>query len=102
MTGAFRMPNRQDYQACTQYAVPGQARDMTVFQDDDGKAYISYSSEENYTLYVAELDDSYTNVTHTTDSDTLDVNQYSEDGRYPYVFADGTPEDVLPLYFTSL
>lgn len=92
MTGAFRMPNRTDYQACTPYAVPGQARDMTVFQDDDGSAYISYSSEENYSLYVAELDDSYTNVTHTTDRDTLDVHQYSEDGRYPYVFADGTPE----------
>ncbi|WP_314456629.1 discoidin domain-containing protein [uncultured Microbacterium sp.] len=92
MTGAYRMPNRANYQACTQYAVPGQARDMTVFQDDDGKAYISYSSEENYSLYVAELDDSYTNVTHTTGTDTLDVNQYSEDGRYPYVFADGTPE----------
>lgn len=92
MTGAFRMPNRSNYQACTQYAVPGQARDMTVFKDDDGKAYISYSSEENYSLYVAELDDSYTNVTHTTDSDTLGVKQYSEDGRYPYVFADGTPE----------
>lgn len=91
MTGAFRMPNRTDYQACTQYAVPGQARDMTVFQDDDGKAYISYSSEENYSLYVAALDDAYTNVTHTTDRDTLDVNQYSEDGRYPYVFADGAP-----------
>ncbi|MFJ4036779.1 OmpL47-type beta-barrel domain-containing protein [Microbacterium sp. NPDC090007] len=92
MTGAFRMPNRADYQACTPYAVPGQARDMTVFQDDDGRAYISYSSEENYSLYVAALDDSYTNVTHTTDRDTLDVKQYSEDGRYPYVFADGTPE----------
>ncbi|MFZ8756490.1 glycoside hydrolase family 43 protein [Microbacterium sp. HMH0099] len=92
MTGAFRMPNRADYQACTPYAVPGQARDMTVFQDDDGTAYISYSSEENYTLYIAELDETYTNVTHTTDRDTLDVNQYSEDGRYPYVFADGTPE----------
>ncbi|WP_243224376.1 discoidin domain-containing protein [Microbacterium proteolyticum] len=92
MTGAFRMPNRSNYQACTQYAVPGQARDMTVFKDDDGKAYISYSSEENYSLYVAELDDSYTNVTHTTGTDTLDVNQYSEDGRYPYIFADGTPE----------
>ncbi|WP_307448294.1 MULTISPECIES: discoidin domain-containing protein [Microbacterium] len=92
MTGAFRMPNRANYQACTQYAVPGQARDMTVFQDDDGTAYISYSSEENYTLYVAELDDTYTNVTHTTDRDTLGVKQYSEDGRYPYIFADGTPE----------
>lgn len=92
MTGAFRMPNRTNYQACTQYAVPGQARDMTVFQDDDGKAYISYSSEENYTLYIAELDESYTNVTHTTDRDTLEAEQYSEDGRYPYIFADGTPE----------
>jgi hypothetical protein len=92
MTGAFRMPNRTDYQACTSSAVPGQARDMTVFQDDDGKAYIAYSSEENYSLYVAELDDSYTNVTHTTDRDTLDVHQYSEDGRYPVVFADGSAD----------
>ena len=92
MTGAFRLPNRTDYQACTPYAVPGQARDMTVFQDDDGKAYISYSSEENYSLYVAELDDTYTNVTHTTDRDALDVHQYSEDGRFPYVFADGSAD----------
>jgi hypothetical protein len=90
MVGAYRMPNRTDYRGCSQYAVPGQARDMTVFQDDDGTAYISYSSEENSSLYVAELDESYTNVVKTTDKDTLDVHQYSEDGRYPYVFADGT------------
>ena len=92
MTGAFRMPNRTDYRACTSSAVPGQARDMTVFEDEDGTAYIAYSSEENYSLYVAELDDSYTNVTHTIDRDTLDVHQYSEDGRFPYVFADGTAD----------
>ncbi len=92
MTGAFRMPNRTDYRACTSYAVPGQARDMTVFQDDDGTAYIAYSSEENYSLYIAELDADFTNVTHTTDRDTLGVEQYSEDGRFPYLFADGTPE----------
>jgi hypothetical protein len=92
MVGAFRMPNRTDYQACTPYAVPGQARDMTVFQDDDGKAYIAYSSEENYSLYIAALDDTYTNVTHTTDHDPLDVHAYSEDGRYPYVFADGSAD----------
>lgn len=89
MTGAFRMPNRTDYKGCSQYAVPGQARDMTVFQDDDGTAYISYSSEENSSLYVAELNADYTNVLKTVDSDTLGVKQYSEDGRYPYVFADG-------------
>ncbi|MEV7756942.1 discoidin domain-containing protein [Microbacterium sp. NPDC089180] len=92
MVGAYRMPNRTDYKGCSQYAVPGQARDMTVFQDHDGTAYISYSSEENSSLYIAELDDSYTNVVKTTGSDTLDVHQYSEDGRYPYVFADGTAD----------
>ena len=99
MTGAYRMPNRANYQACTTSAVPGQARDMTVFQDADGQAYISYSSEENYTLYVTRLNDSYTNVENTTSVDAVRtgsyggagsyMNQYSEDGQYPYIFADG-------------
>ena len=75
MTGVYRMPNRTDYKACISAAVPGQARDMTVFQDDDGTAYIVYSSEENRSLYIAELDASYTNVTHTTDSDRADAGQ---------------------------
>ncbi|WP_231915960.1 family 43 glycosylhydrolase [Microbacterium karelineae] len=92
MTGVYRMPNRADYRACTSSAVPGQARDMTVHQDDDGSAYIVYSSEENYTLYIAALDETYTNVTHTTDVDMADAGQYSADGRYPYLFADGTAE----------
>jgi hypothetical protein len=92
LTGVYRMPNRTDYQACTTAAVPGQARDMTVFQDADGTAYIVYSSEENRSLYVAELDASYTNVTHTTTTDMASAHQYSEDGRYPYLFADGTAE----------
>lgn len=35
------------------------ARDMTVFVDDDGKAYHIYSSEENSTLHIAELSDDY-------------------------------------------
>lgn len=35
------------------------ARDMTVFVDDDGKAYHIYSSEENLTLHIAELTDDY-------------------------------------------
>lgn len=92
LTGVYRMPNRTDYTACTSAAVPGQARDMTVFQDADGTAYIVYSSEENRSLYVAELDASYTNVTHTTTTDMASAHQYSADGRYPYLFADGTAE----------
>ncbi|MGN8025601.1 glycoside hydrolase family 43 protein [Microbacterium sp. 22242] len=90
MVGVYRMPNRTNYKDCISAAVPGQARDMTVFQDADGTAYISYSSEENRSLYVAKLDPSYTNVTHTTDTDQLNAGQYSADGRYPYIFADGS------------
>ena len=35
------------------------ARDMTVFVDDDGKAYHFYSSEENATMQVSLLSDDY-------------------------------------------
>ncbi|MCM1222782.1 MAG: family 43 glycosylhydrolase, partial [Lachnospiraceae bacterium] len=36
------------------------SRDMTIFVDEDGKAYHVYSSEENLTLQIAELNDDYT------------------------------------------
>lgn len=39
------------------------ARDMTVYVDSLGKAYHIYSSEENYTLHIAELSDDY--LSHT-------------------------------------
>lgn len=39
------------------------ARDMTIFVDDDGKAYHIYSSEGNSTLHIAELTDDYTKHT---------------------------------------
>lgn len=35
------------------------ARDMTLFKDDDGKAYHIYSSEENMTLHIVELSADY-------------------------------------------
>lgn len=35
------------------------SRDMTVFVDDDGKAYHIFSAEENHTLHIAELTDDY-------------------------------------------
>lgn len=52
------------------------SRDMTVFVDDDGKAYHIYSSEENLTLHIAELDSTYTR--HT--------------GRYVRIFPGGHNE----------
>ena len=36
---------------------------MNLFVDDDGKAYHIYSSEENSTLHIAELDPTYTGYT---------------------------------------
>ncbi len=39
------------------------SRDMTLFVDDDGKAYHIYSSEENLTLHIAELSDDYLEYT---------------------------------------
>ncbi|WP_241843183.1 Ig-like domain-containing protein [Agromyces albus] len=91
LQGAFRLYNEPTYRtACNQNgAVPGGARDMTVFQDTDGNAYVSYSSEENRSLYIAKLNAEYTNVEKTTTTDPTGV-QFSADGRYPYIFADGT------------
>jgi hypothetical protein len=39
------------------------SRDMTLYVDDDGKAYHIYASEENLTLHIAELSDDY--LSHT-------------------------------------
>ena len=41
------------------------ARDMTIFQDDDGKAYHFYSSEGNATMHVTLLSDDYLHHTKT-------------------------------------
>jgi hypothetical protein len=35
------------------------SRDMTLFKDDDGKAYHIYSSENNETMYISLLSDDY-------------------------------------------
>ena len=41
------------------YGTGQMARDMTLFVDDDGKAYHIFSSEENFTLHIAELTGDY-------------------------------------------
>ncbi|KAA5549155.1 glycoside hydrolase family 43 protein [Adhaeribacter rhizoryzae] len=39
------------------------ARDMTVYVDDNGKAYHLHAAEENLTLHISELTDDYLNFT---------------------------------------
>jgi hypothetical protein len=41
------------------YKTGQMARDMTLFVDDDGKAYHLYASEENSTLHISLLSDDY-------------------------------------------
>ena len=41
------------------------ARDMTLFKDDDGKAYLVYSSENNNTMHVCVLRDDYLSPSKT-------------------------------------
>lgn len=43
---------------------PGQqSRDMGLFQDNDGKAYLIYASEENHSLHLSLLTDDYLKTT---------------------------------------
>lgn len=82
LVGAYRLPNRWDRRTD---AEAGMSRDMTVYKDSKGDAYLVYSSEGNWTLYAAKLDDTYTNTVKTTTKAPFDF-EYSADGKYPLVY----------------
>jgi hypothetical protein len=46
-------PNRQKQ-------LGGTFRDMNLFVDDDGRAYVFYASEGNWTMYIVRLDEEFT------------------------------------------
>lgn len=52
------------------------ARDMTLFQDDDGKAYHFYSSEDNATMHICQLSDDY--LSHTKLEKRMLIGQMRE------------------------
>ena len=52
------------------------ARDMTIFQDDDEKAYHFYSSEENATMHICLLSDDY--LSHTSIEKRILIGQSRE------------------------
>jgi hypothetical protein len=58
VTDADKQPSMTNVMA-RDFAGGQMARDMTVFVDDDGKAYQFYSSEENPTMHVSLLTDDY-------------------------------------------
>jgi hypothetical protein len=71
------------------------ARDMTLFVDDDGKAYHIYSSEENSTTHISLLTDDY--LSYAGKYVRVFVNRYMEapaifkqKGKYYFIGSDCT------------
>lgn len=63
-------PDQVDYRPGN----PGMARDMNLFKDDDGTAYLIYSSEENRTIYISKLLDDYSDVVGWHKDGNVDEN----------------------------
>lgn len=67
-SGPFRFIDRYRLNVCPEDQLTGAwyesskgfARDMNLFIDDDGTAYIIYSSEENRTMFISKLNEDYT------------------------------------------
>ena len=64
--GPFRFLGRYRLSQCPKDQIDcfpsskGEARDMNLFKDDDGTAYIAYTSENNKTMYISKLNEDYT------------------------------------------
>jgi len=63
-------PDQKDYHPENK----GYARDMNLFKDDDGTAYLIYSSEENLTMYISKLTPDYTDITGWHKDGNVDEN----------------------------
>lgn len=69
------------------------SRDMTLFKDDDGRAYHLYSSEENRTLYISLLTDDYLKPTGQFTRNFIDKSReapavFKRNGKY-YILSSG-------------
>lgn len=69
------------------------SRDMTLFKDDDGKAYHVYSSENNKTLYISRLTEDYLQPSGTFTRNFIDKSReapavFKRKGKY-YILSSG-------------
>ncbi len=69
------------------------SRDMTLFKDEDGKAYHIYSSEHNKTLYISLLTDDYLKPTGMFTRNFIDQSReapavFKHNGKY-YILSSG-------------
>ncbi|HTI10484.1 MAG TPA: glycoside hydrolase family 43 protein [Puia sp.] len=71
------------------------SRDMTLFKDEDGKAYLVYSSEDNNTMQVCLLSDDYLSPTTTYSRILIDRRRegpalFKAEGKYWLITSDCT------------
>lgn len=69
------------------------ARDLTVFKDDDGKAYLIYSSEGNATMQISQLTPDYLKTMGTYTRNFIDKSReapaiFKRNGKY-YIVSSG-------------
>lgn len=69
------------------------SRDMTLYKDEDGKAYLIYSSENNATLYISLLSDDYLSQSGTYTRNFVNMSReapamFKHDGKY-YIVSSG-------------
>ncbi len=62
LIGSYKLHHAGDNYGYDGYEARGSVRDMNLFKDDDGTAYVIYSSEGNETMYVAKLNEDYTGL----------------------------------------
>lgn len=70
-----------------------ESRDITLYKDDDGRAYIIYSSEGNGTLHIARLSDDYLQPAGITTRNFIGQSReapaiFKRDGKY-YIISSG-------------
>ena len=61
LLGTYLLVNNDKYDHTWDH-IGGHVRDMNLFQDDDGTAYVIYSSDGNSNMYIAKLNDDYTGI----------------------------------------
>lgn len=62
LLGSYKLNHMGDNFGYDGYDNRGSVRDMNLFKDDDGTAYVIYSSEGNETTYISKLNEEYTNI----------------------------------------
>ena len=56
--------------------IGGHVRDMNLFQDDDGTAYVIYSSDGNTNTYIVKLNNDYTNISRSDSGSPIEGTDY--------------------------